>query len=253
MTQILNKHKVVFYDNIEDLPISQFHRYGKYLLVEGGIGDNIADIDAHITRIAEFLGRDNAKAHQELLNLRRCLYNVATEQDVSHKAVLCLVRSVDGEEWKDFSDSGIHELYLKLREERLVVFDSLAKEIGNKIDEDLLAYFPSMFDSSIEKNKTDLLRKRAFLQLSHILEGKDTSNEIEAVTREIMRLTTPQCFEGEKSEEIAYDKRFEEMCLGMAEKYGGRVKDYSVMEFYTAYTRMEREFQELRKKTTKKK
>ena len=48
-------HKLVFYDSVEDLPIVQFHRYSKFLLVESGIGDNINDIDRHITKIINFL------------------------------------------------------------------------------------------------------------------------------------------------------------------------------------------------------
>ena len=69
----INGHKVIFYDSVEDLPVTQFHRYSKYLLVEGGIGDTIQDIDRHITRIINFLN-DTKKAYQEILNLQQCLF-----------------------------------------------------------------------------------------------------------------------------------------------------------------------------------
>ena len=59
-------HKLVFYDSVEDLPIVQFHRYSKFLLVESGIGDNINDIDKHITRILNFFN-DKKKMQQELM------------------------------------------------------------------------------------------------------------------------------------------------------------------------------------------
>ena len=87
----LNGHDVVFYDSVEDLPVVQFHRYSKFLLVEGGIGDNINDIDRHISRILQFIRTDIKKATQEILNLRQCLYVVATEQDIHNKATLCLI------------------------------------------------------------------------------------------------------------------------------------------------------------------
>ena len=68
----INKHKVTFYDSVEGLPIVQFHRYSKIILIESGIGDTIQDIDRHITRVMNFLG-DTKKAYQELLNLRQCI------------------------------------------------------------------------------------------------------------------------------------------------------------------------------------
>ena len=83
--KVLNGHNVIFYDSVEDLPIVQFHKYSKYILVESGIGDTIQDIDRHITRVINFL-HDTKKAHQELLNLRQCIYLVATEQDLHNKA-----------------------------------------------------------------------------------------------------------------------------------------------------------------------
>ena len=106
----LNGHDVIFYDSVEDLPIVQFHRYSKCVLIESGIGDTIQDIDIHITRVMNFLG-DTKKAYQELLNLRQCIYMVASEQDIHNKATLCLIKQVDGKDWTDFSDSGLETLY----------------------------------------------------------------------------------------------------------------------------------------------
>lgn len=237
-TILTNGHKFRFYDDISELPVSQFHRYSKYVLVDSGIGDSIESIDQHITKIAEFMGRDMKKARQELLNLRQCLYLVATEQDLSHKSLMCLVASVDGKKWDDFSDSGIDELYRMANGERECVFIELRKEVCQRIDNDLKTYFPSIFDEAVEKNYLDLLRKRALLQLSHIIEGKDTTEEFEALTSDILRYSHPQSFMGEKNAEVEFDKKFEDMCLAMSEEYGGRVKGYSVMEFYSAYERM---------------
>ena len=45
------------YDDIENLPVTRFHKYNKMLLVDAGIGTDIADFDKHIPRIAAFLLR----------------------------------------------------------------------------------------------------------------------------------------------------------------------------------------------------
>ena len=37
------------YDDIENLPVTRFHKYNKMLLVDAGIGSDIADFDKHIS------------------------------------------------------------------------------------------------------------------------------------------------------------------------------------------------------------
>lgn len=239
-------HDVAFYDNIEDLPIVQFHKYGRYLLVEGGIGDTIQDIDRHITRVANFLS-DRKKAVQELMNLRHSIYVVATEQDIRTKATLCLIKSVDGVDWEDFSDSGLQRLYELLNGASVKEMDELAKKVREAIDENLLQYFPKVFEDSTQKNFTDLLRKRALLQLTAMVKGEDNKAEIESVDESIHRMQNPKGFIGQDSEEVRYDKQFEDMCLLMAKEFGGGIKKYSTMEFYTAFERLTRQYNEAKK------
>ena len=180
-------HKVVFYDSVEDLPVTQFHRYSKHLLVEGGIGDTIQDIDRHITRIINFLN-DTKKAYQEILNLRQCLFLVVSEQDVHNKATLCLVKSVDGKDWTDFSDSGLDELYNLLNGATQRELNELAMEVRGRIDENLLQYFPKVFEDSTQKNYIDLLRQRAVLQIGEIVNGDDNEAKIQGVTEKIYQM-----------------------------------------------------------------
>lgn len=239
-------HNVVFYDNVEDLPIVQFHRYSKYMLVEGGIGDSIQDIDRHITRIINFLD-DKKKAYQEILNLRQCMYFVLMEQDVHNKATLCLVKSIDGEDWKDFSDNGLEKLYKLVNGANQGELNELALEVRNKIDENLLQYFPKIFENASQKNYIDLVRKRAVLQIAEIVKGEDNGGKINGVTEEIYRMQSPKGFNGAESEEIRFDKQFEDMCLIMAKEFGGGIKKYTTMEFYTAFERLEKQFNETKK------
>ena len=50
------------YDDIENLPVTRFHKYNKMLLVDAGIGSDIADFDRHISRIAAFLAKNLSPA-----------------------------------------------------------------------------------------------------------------------------------------------------------------------------------------------
>lgn len=239
-------HEVAFYDSVEDLPIVQFHRYSKYLLVEGGIGDNISDIDRHISRIMKFLD-DKRKATQELLNLRQCIYVVATEQDIRMKATLCLIKSVDGKDWADFSDSGLERLYLMLNKASVKEMDALAAEVRDAIDEHLVQYFPKVFEDSTQKNFTDLLRKRALLQINAMVRGEDNKDEIARVEADINQMQNPKGYMGQDSEEVRFDKQFEDMCLLMAKEFGGGIKKYTTMEFYAAFERLTRQYNEAKK------
>lgn len=239
-------HKLVFYDSVEDLPIVQFHRYSKFLLVESGVGDNINDIDRHITKIFNFFG-DRKKMQQELLNLRQCLYVIATEQDIHNKATLCLVRSVDGKVWEDFSDSGLDELYKLVNKASVKELDTIAAQVREAIDENLIQYFPKVFEDSTQKNYTDLLRKRALLQVTSIVNGEDNESEIKQVEQSIYRMQNPKGYMGQDSEEVRFDKQFEDMCLLMAKEFGGGIKKYTTMEFYTAFERLTRQYNEAKK------
>lgn len=247
----VNGHRLVFYDGVEDLPIVQFHRYSKYLLVESGIGDNINDIDKHITRILNFFN-DKKKMQQELMNLRQCLYVIATEQDLHNKATLCLVRSVDGKPWEDFSDSGLEELYKMVNGASVKDLDTIAVQVRDAIDENLIQYFPKVFEDSLQKNYTDLLRRKALLQIASIVKDEDNKEQIEAVDASIYRMQNPKGFMGQDSEEVRFDKQFEDMCLLMAKEFGGGIKKYTTMEFYTAFERLTRQYNEAKKLRNKK-
>lgn len=252
-TESINGHEFVFYDSIDMLPICQFHLFGKYALVDSGIGSDLGSVDAHIERIASFVHTDPKKAVREILNYRRCLYSILNEADYRHKAFMCLVQYVDGKAWTDFSDAGIDKLYgmvMSASEQKVVAIED---EIKRKIDSELAEYFPETFDSSVDKNYLDLLRRRAFLQLSEIIDREDHTQEIKDLTDRIFNFYDPKNFEGKESAEVKFDKDFEQMCLILAKEFSGKVKDYTVMEFYSAQKLLKDEQEQMKKLKNKKK
>lgn len=247
----ISGHIFEFYDSIDSLPIKQFHLYTKYMLIYSGIGDGIEGIDAHIGKIASYINTDPKRAINELLNYRRCLYSIMTETDYRHKANMCLVKSVDNKEWTDYTEDGINSLYEMVTTEEERTMRELGLSLKRRIDDELMTYFPEMFSTSVEKNQTDLLRRRALLQLAEIMEGADNTEAIKALESQIYAMADTRNFEGTGSAEIETDKRFEEMCLVLAKEFGGKVKDYSVMEFYSA-NKLLNERQKQMNKTRKK-
>ena len=79
-TILHNNKKIEVYDDIEDMPIVNFQKYNKYLLIDSGVGSDVDDIDAHIVKVAKLIGvNDQKKALQELQNMRQNMYMVNCE------------------------------------------------------------------------------------------------------------------------------------------------------------------------------
>ena len=94
---LINKKIVRVYDSIDEMPIINFQKYNKYLLIDSGIGSDADDIDAHIIKIAKFIKANNSKkALQELQNMRQNMYMVNSEISPKYLAFAALIYSIDG-------------------------------------------------------------------------------------------------------------------------------------------------------------
>ena len=60
-TLYINKKIVKVYDSIDEMPIVNFQKYNKYLLIDSGLGSDADDIDSHISKIAKFIKADDSK------------------------------------------------------------------------------------------------------------------------------------------------------------------------------------------------
>lgn len=132
-TLMLNKHKVVIYDSIDELPMVRFHKYGKMLLVDSGVGSDINDFDAHIERATRYIRKgDLENGAKELENLRQCVYLILSEQSVRDLSFACLVKEIDGRPTDDLSEEGLTEVVRMLggvpRKEMAESLDSVKKK-----------------------------------------------------------------------------------------------------------------------------
>lgn len=246
MKQIkLGKHAVKLYDDISELPIKRFHKYNKLLLVDAGIGSDLADFDAHIERVVRYIQSGNKDAAgQELLNMRQNLYAVQAELSPKHSAFACLVAEVDGVPRNDISDDALRETLGMLSS---VSISELAAQFGavkKKIEDDLRVYFPNSFDDVSTKEYYDQLKRHTMLVLQDITEGgnnEQTKQQIEQITNTLITYTKPKSYEGKESVEIKYDKQFENMCLVLSKHLHVNPKEFTVLEFFNSYEYMEDE------------
>lgn len=111
------KHVIKLYDSVDELPISAYQRYNKFLLIDAGIGSSVDDFDAHIVKLAKLIGaNEREKAAQELQNMRQNLYMINSKISPKYLAFAALIYSVDGKRIEAASDDDYHELLAKIQE-----------------------------------------------------------------------------------------------------------------------------------------
>lgn len=232
---IVNKKVVRVYDSIDEMPIVNFQKYNKYLLIDSGIGSDADDIDAHITRVAKFIKSNNAKkALQELQNMRQNMYMVNSEISPKYLAFAALIHSIDGEEVNDLSDDGLKNVLAKLKEIKHSKIIDFLVWLKKKVTTELEMYFPGDFVNPKEKDAYDKLKQRTLFVLDSMINGTDNSEQIETIDMVMLNIHSPKSYIGSESVEIKYDKQFESTCLLIAQKTSMDAKKMTVLQFYNA-------------------
>lgn len=115
----VNGKTVKVYDGIDEMPVVNFQKYNRCLLIDSGIGSDVDSVDSHIVKLARLVhAGDKEKALQELQNLRQNLYMINNCISPKHMAFAAVVHSVDGTEVTDLSDDGLKLLMESLNGER---------------------------------------------------------------------------------------------------------------------------------------
>lgn len=113
----INNKVVTVYDSIDELPIINFQKYNKYLLIDSGIGADIDAIDSHIAKLAKYIKiNETDKAISELQNLRQNLFMINCEISPKYLAFAALIHSIDGKKSEDLSDEGFKKVLASLKE-----------------------------------------------------------------------------------------------------------------------------------------
>lgn len=232
-------HSVEMYDAIDELPIVRFHKYQKMLLLDAGIGADIAAFDKRLETARRFLmAGKNDDAEKELQNLRQCVFFIQNEISPSLRAFAALVKSIDGKEYTDISEAGIDKIMKALEE---LPYGKVAKrlaEFKKKIDSELEVYFPALFDASEVKEYYDILRKRTLEILMGIARGDENpgaSPVVEKITTELYTYAHPKEFAGSEGAEVQFDRQFENLCLALSAQLHIAPKECTVLEFYNAF------------------
>lgn len=236
MKKIMLNGKVVrVYDSIDEMPIVNFQKYNKYLLIDSGIGSDVDDIDAHVVNIARFIKAGNAnKALMELQNLRQNLHMVNSEISPKYLSFAALIHSVDGKEITDLSDDNLKEVLQELKQLKHSFVADFIEWLKKKVATELETYFPEEFNSAREKEAYDVLKRRTLLILDSIVNGTDTEGEVAAIDKAAQDKYKPKMYVGSDSVEVKYDRNFESTCLLITQETNADAKRMTVLQFYNA-------------------
>lgn len=235
-TEKIGKHKVVYYDAINELPIVRYHIYNKMLLVDGGVGSDVTDFDNHLQRVIGFIQADKKEdAIKELQNVRQNIYLIQNTISPKHLAFAALITEIDGQPRGDISEEGLNATIAIINDTPAEAVEDKLAETKKKIETELQTYFPSVFSDSAEKEFFDLLIKRTKTVLEGIITKTDKKAEVDAITLEMLTFSRPHDFSTEKNVELAADKQFERICIMLSENLMCNPKAYTVLEFYSAF------------------
>jgi hypothetical protein len=114
-SEVVGKHTVLFYESMDEMPIKNFNKLNKYLLIDSGIGSTLADFDKHIGKLSIMIeAGEKEKALTILENMRQLFWKITNEDNVSHLAFACFIHSIDGERITDLSETNLKEILNKL-------------------------------------------------------------------------------------------------------------------------------------------
>lgn len=230
----VNGRVLKVYDSIDELPIVNFQKYNKYLLIDAGIGSDIDSIDAHMAKIAKLVRVDTKKALQELQNMRQNMYMITSEISPKYLAFASLIYSIDGKVVTDLSDENLKSILDELRMVKHSWLIDFVAGFKKKVETELDLYFPEDFNDVRQREAYDKVKRRTQLVLDEIINETDRSQSIEEIDLYLINMHKPSLFYGPDSVEIRYDKQFGNACLLIAERVGLDAKKMTTLEFYNA-------------------
>jgi len=244
---------ITVYDSIDEMPIANFQKYNKYLLIDSGIGSDVDSLNDHIQRIAKLINAGNKEfAIKELQNMRQNIAMINSEISPQYLAFTALIHSIDGKKNEDLSDDHLKEVLKEINKVSHSSLLSFLSRFKKKIDLELATYFKEFDDNPMEKEAYDKIKERTLLVLDGIKTEKDNTEKIDKIDEYLFGLYRPNTFVGRNSIEVKYDKNFEASRCTISQRFNGMsTEDMTVLQFFNAIELIKRQIDEERKSLKK--
>ena len=114
-TERIGKHTVEYFGDIEEMPVVRYNKWQRALLVDAGVGSDIAAFDRHCERLRIYLSKGQTEeAAKELDNLRQSVWMMQQEITPQHLAFAALVTKIDGRACDDLTDEALQRIVKEL-------------------------------------------------------------------------------------------------------------------------------------------
>lgn len=128
-TITISTHEITFFDSIKEMPIARYNEMQNYLLQDSGIGNSMADIDAHFKNLDMYLTTGQIKeAISERTNLHISLYAAINRINFKSNAFACFIYKIDGAEI-GISEGELKEALKKLKGITVEQINDLLEEL----------------------------------------------------------------------------------------------------------------------------
>ncbi len=117
-----NGNFLKMHDSIDEMPITTFQTYNRFLLIDAGIGSDMESIGRHISRITRYIqSGDDENAIKELVNYQQNLLYVIEFTSPEMMAFGALIHSVNGRVLNGLTDEEIKDVLKELSRRGLTV------------------------------------------------------------------------------------------------------------------------------------
>ena len=133
IVQIINNKRVVLYDSIDNLPIINYQKFNKFILIDSLVGSDYLDVVSSITRAMQYINLDKSEmAITQLQNTISCISLITQEIGPKYLAFAALVKEINGVEVTDISDSGLTRVLEMLNKVQKSVLEKVLTKVKKK-------------------------------------------------------------------------------------------------------------------------
>jgi len=129
-----NGHTIQLYDSIDEMPIKRFHQFNRMMLIEAGVGSDLASFDRNLGSLIRYIKKeDQENAVRVIENIRQNVSFVFNGISLEMAAFVNLIHSIDGRELtdQDTSNEGAQAVLDMLNGEGMTV--GLIRKITGQI------------------------------------------------------------------------------------------------------------------------
>lgn len=227
---------VKLYDSIEELPIINFQKYNKFMLIDSIVGSNVSDVDLSILKAIEYIKMGaNDFAITQLDNVRHAVHLVNEELSPRFLAFTALIQSINGKSIQDLSDNNLMQVQNKLLAVKVSTVELILSHFKKKVESELSSYFPKLSNNTLMTEVFVLNKRLVIAKLDSLLTDDDAQVETiqTEVERRFLNISKPKPFTGIDSFEIQYDKQFNELCVHISKATGIDPETLTVFKFYS--------------------